>query len=228
MIHQGHKLNPKKMKQLLILTIALISYFSATAQIPPQYAVREAVKEAKRMKEEGVLVIRLETAHTKVKMLERALTNENLKKRKRKRLQMMLDETVLKRDKMNQAIVETIRDTFDFCPYYISYDTSAADLKEGKRSGIFYNTELEKDENISIPDSAEIYILYYHEKSGNHPSDGLIIRRLKSTLSAPFPDFTAIRESFINDINTPRVRRAIPQIQNRLRRLYKKAMEKEE
>lgn len=211
------------MKFIFCLLIVLFLSTFGQAQIPPKYAVQAALKEAKLMKEKGVLILRLETAHTKIKMLKRALAKKDLKKRKRKRLQGMLDETVLRKDKFNQAIVETMMDTFDFCPVYISFDTSARVLKAGARSGIFYREDLKKDEQISIPDTAEIYILYFHEKSGKYPSNGLIIRKLKSNLDDPFPHFTAVRESFVNDINTPRVRRAIPQIQNRLRRLYKKA-----
>lgn len=212
------------MKPIFFLFLLFLST-CIQAQIPPRYAIREALKEAKLMKEKGVLVLRLETSHTKINMLERALKKSDLKKRKRKRLQGMLDETVLRKDKFNQAIVETTMDTFDFCPVYISFDTSAAELKDGARSGIFYTEDLKKDEGISIPDSAEIYILYFHEKSGQYPSNGLILRKLKSNLDDPFPHFTAVRESFVNDINTPRVRRAIPQIQNRLRRLYRKSTE---
>ncbi len=215
----------RNMKYLIILLLAILTLNNLDAQIPPKYAREAALKEAKRMKENGVLVIRLETAHTKVVMLERALSQKDLKKRKRKRLQGMLDETIQKRDRFNTAIVETMLDTFDFCPIYISYDTSANDLKNGARSGIFYNDAFEKDPSIAIPDSAEIYILYFHENSAKYNSDGLVLRRLKSTLDEPFPCFTPVRASFINEINTPRVRRAIPKIQKRLNRLYEKALQ---
>ena len=85
------------MKPIFCLLLVLLSYTFIQAQIPPKYAVKEALKEAKLMKEEGVIVIRLESAHAKIKMLKRALTKTDLKKRKRKRLQGMLDETILRK-----------------------------------------------------------------------------------------------------------------------------------
>lgn len=215
------------MKNLLFILLVITSFTELQSQIPDKQARDEALIATKLLKEQGVLVLRLETALPKIQMLERSLRSD-LKPRKRRRAEAMLKETIQRRDKINKAIVQSFSDTFDFCPVYISFDTSAKTLRNGARAGIFYDKDLQKVTNISIPDSAAIFVLYYHEKSGKYPYDGLLLRKLESTLTDPFPHYTPIRESFIYEINTPRIRKAIPRLQQRLKRLYQKALKKEE
>jgi len=176
----------------------------------------EAVKE---MKYGGVLVVRLKTNYVKIRALEKELTNPNISASKKKRLQTILVETISRRDALNETMAKTFLDSFSFCPVYLSYDSSANSLKNGLRKGIFLNSSLQIDADISIPDTAKIFIAYYHEKSGNYPSDGLMLRRLGSELADPFPHYTAVKESFLNEQNTPRLRKVILMLDKRLREL---------
>ena len=180
----------------------------------------EAVKE---MKYGGVLVVRLKTNYVKIRALEKELTNPNISASKKKRLQTILVETISRRDALNETMAKTFLDSFSFCPVYLSYDSSANSLKNGLRKGIFLNSSLQIDADISIPDTAKIFIAYYHEKSGNYPSDGLMIRRLGSELADPFPHYTAVKESFLNEQNTPRLRKVILMLDKRLRELLARA-----
>jgi hypothetical protein len=176
----------------------------------------EAVKE---MKYGGVLVVRLKTNYVKIRALEKEHTNPNISASKKKRLQSILVETISRRDALNETMAKTFLDSFSFCPVYLSYDSSANSLKNGLRKGIFLNSSLQIDADISIPDTAKIFIAYYHEKSGNYPSDGLMLRRLGSELADPFPHYTAVKESFLNEQNTPRLRKVILMLDKRLREL---------
>jgi hypothetical protein len=180
----------------------------------------EAVKE---MKYGGVLVVRLKTNYVKIRALEKELTNPNISASKKKRLQTILVETISRRDALNETMAKTFLDSFSFCPVYLSYDSSANSLKNGLRKGIFLNSSLQIDADISIPDTAKIFIAYYHEKSGNYPSDGLMLRRLGSELADPFPHYTAVKESFLNEQNTPRLRKVILMLDKRLRELLARA-----
>ena len=180
----------------------------------------EAVKE---MKYGGVLVVRLKTNYVKIRALEKELTNPNISASKKKRLQSILVETISRRDALNETMAKTFLDSFSFCPVYLSYDSSANSLKNGLRKGIFLNSSLQIDADISIPDTAKIFIAYYHEKSGNYPSDGLMLRRLGSELADPFPHYTAVKESFLNEQNTPRLRKVILMLDKRLRELLARA-----
>jgi hypothetical protein len=184
----------------------------------------EAVKE---MKYGGILIVRLKTNYVKIKALEKELSNQGLKASKKKRIQAILDETISKKDALNQTLSETFLDSFSFCPVYLSFDSSANSLKNGLKKGIFLNRKLEIDPEISIPDTVKIFIAYYHEKSGNYPSDGLMIRGLSSELAEPFPHYTAVKESFLNEINTPRLRKVILILDDKLRRLLARAEKRE-
>jgi hypothetical protein len=180
----------------------------------------EAVKE---MKYSGVLVVRLKTNYVKICALEKELSNPALKAAKKKRIQGILAETINRRDALNETMAAAFLDSFSFCPVFLSYDTSANSLKNGIRKGIFLNNSLQIDPDISIPDTAKVFIAYYHDKSGNYPSDGLMVRKLRSELNEPFPHYTAVKESFLNEINTPKLRKVILVLDNRLRRLLARA-----
>ncbi len=188
----------------------------------------QAFAAVKEMKENGVLLVRLDSKDTKIKVYERALADSKLNDKKRRRLQGELDATIKRRDIINTAIAQSFSDSFDFCPVFICFDTSSNTLKAGLKKGIFFNRDISPAPDISIPDSAAIFVVYFHEKSGQYPTDGLILRRLRGILEEPFPKYTAIRESFINDINSPRISRAAAGMNRRLHRLYERALKKEE
>jgi len=217
--------------QITLLTTTLFFIFLslqsfAQPTINEKYKRDAAFEAIKEMKYQGVLVVRLRTNHVKVKALENTLANQDLKAGKRKRIQSMLDETLTKQNIMNQAMAKSFLDSFKFCPVYLSYDTSAKSLSAGMKKGIFLNREMQIDPSISIPDSAIVFVAYYHEKSGEYPTDGLMIRKLNKKLEEPFPHFTAVRESFVNDINAPRMRKAIYILDYKLRSLFARADKK--
>jgi hypothetical protein len=215
------------MKIINILTAILLLGLSSLASAQPTFNRKDHKEEAflaiKEMKYGGILVVRLKTNHVKIKALEKDLQRSNLKNSQRKRVQSILDETITKRDAINKTMAYAFLDSFTFCPVYLCYDSSANTLKYGAKNGIFLNRNFEIDPSISIPDTAHVFVAYYHEKSGEYPSDGLMLRRLNGVLSEPFPNFTAIKESFVNDVNTPRLRKIIVVLNRRLEGLLARA-----
>jgi hypothetical protein len=210
----------------IIFLLALCHFAAAQPTFNDKANREEAFLAVKEMRYGGVLVVRLKTNHIKIKSLQRELSNPNLKPGKRKRIQGILDETISRKDAINTTMANAFLDSFRFCPVYLSYDTSANTLKTAK-NGIFLNRDLQIDPTISIPDTANIFIAYYHEKSGDYPSDGLMIRRLSKTLNEPFPHYTAIKESFINEMNTPRLRKVIVILDDKLGKLLARAEKRE-
>ncbi len=217
--------------QLLLNSLFILLLFADNLFAQPTFKSKdnrlESFEAVKEMKYGGILIVRLKTNYVKIKALEKELSNQGLKASKRKRTQGILDETISKKDALNQTLSETFLDSFSFCPVYLSFDSSANSLKNGLKKGIFLNRKLEIDPELSIPDSAKIFIAYYHEKSGNYPSDGLMIRRLHSELAEPFPHYTAVKESFLNDFNTPRLRKVILVLDNKLQSLLARAEKRE-
>ena len=210
-------------KQNLLLFLLALCHFAVAQPTFNEKANREeAFLAVKEMKYGGVLVVRLKTNHIKIKSLQRELSNPNLKPGKRKRIQGILDETITRKDAINSTMANAFLDSFSFCPVYLSYDTSANTLKNTK-TGIFLNRDFQIDPTVSIPDTANIFIAYYHEKSGDYPSDGLMIRRLSKTLNDPFPHYSAIKESFINEMNTPRLKKVIFILDDKMGKLLARA-----
>jgi hypothetical protein len=219
------------MKISFVTNCLIILFLSNCLFAQPRFKSKdnrlESFEAVKEMKYNGVLIVRLKTNYVKISALEKELSNTAIKPARKKRIQGILAETIKRRDALNETMATAFLDSFSFCPIYLSYDTSANSLKNGIRKGIFLNDSLQIDPEISIPDTAKVFVAYYHDKSGNYPSDGLMIRKLLSELAEPFPHYTAVKESFLNDVNTPKLRKVILFLDNRLRSLLARAEKRE-
>ncbi len=185
-----------------------------------------AEKSIKEMKE-GALVVRLQTNHRKISMLESTLRSDKLKKQQRKRYTAILEGTLKRRNDLNQAIAKMILDSFRFCPVYLMYDTASTSLKNGIRKGIFVNADLQPDTSIQIS-TQNIFTMNYKKKGGTFPFDVLIIRKLHENLEEPFPYYAQLRESFVNNVNTPGAKRAVARLDRKLARFYANVMLEDE
>ena len=173
---------------------------------------------------EGALVVRLKTNHRKIAILERTLRDPKLTKHQRKRHQNILDGTIKRRDELNNAIADMFMDSFKFCPVYVMYDTCSAALNKGVRKGLFLNKEKELDPSIELKEE-HIFLVNYKKSGGEFPFDVLRVRKLKEKLDEPFPYYITLRESWVNQINTPRAEQAVFVLENRLHRVYARALE---
>lgn len=138
----------------------------------------------------GALVIRLKTKHKKLTTLNKALNNENLSDKQRKRAKKIIETTIKERDEFNQEIVSAFHDSYDYSKFYIIHDTSSLHLKNGTKQGIFLNKEMEIDPNINF--TAQTYFIF-GEGSANSRSiviDGLTVTTSEGVLpDRPFPSF---------------------------------------
>lgn len=182
-----------------------------------------ALQASQELKENGLLVFRLESNHLKTAHYQKLLANKNLKAKKRKKVERLLQNMQEETEAINQTVIRALQDTFDFCPLYFCYDTSAQYIRKGGRSQVLLNGRGEKDPNIKMPDSLAIYWLYYEPAGGANTFNSLQLRPLKGQFRPPFPRQTIIRKSWVHNQSLPRLRRAIPEIQRRLQRLYERA-----
>jgi len=218
------------MNQILILLFLLASSTFCQGQrddlVLPKEKKEFAFQSIKELKE-GVIVVRLKARERKISSLEATLRNPKLNKRQRKRYQRILDGTIQRRDKWNNAIAGMFVDSFSFCPYYIMYDTASHALMNGQRQGMFLNDSLQIDPSIKI-DAEHIFLINYRSQSGEFPFDVLLMRKLHERLEDPFPFFVQLRESWINNVNTPGAEKAVARLDRKLHNFYARAKAWEE
>jgi hypothetical protein len=214
------------LKYTLSLLIALISLNFLWAQredIVLQKERKEFAYQSIKELKEGALVVRLKTNHRKIQLLENTLKSSSLKKNQRKRHQAMLDGTIKTRDDFNKAIADIFMDSFSFCSVYLMHDTSTNSLKKGIKSGIFLDSNQVVDPSIKLIEST-IFIINYKKKSSEFPFDVLRMQKLKERLDDPFPYYMQLRESWLNQINSPRAAQAVVQLDRKLSGFYSRAL----
>lgn len=168
----------------------------------------------------GVLVLRLRTNHRKIALLEQNARSQQLKPKQRERYQRILEGTIQRRDQFNKALLNIVMDSFTFCPVAIVYDTSSASIRQGVRKGIFYDRELNLNDQFSIEKDVPLFFMNFQDKNSRFPFDVLLIQRSTEKLTEPFPYFVEVRESWINDVNTPGAVRAVARLDRKLWRYY--------
>lgn len=219
------------MKQLILLLGILLGYSTiSNAQrddIPLQSERRAFAEKSIHQLKDGAMVVRLKTNHRKISMLKATLRSSKITAKQRKRHEKILGNTIATRDAINRAIMDMFLDSFSFCPVYVMYDTSSRALARGVRKGIFLNQDYEVDPTVELKEP-HVFLANYRKQSGEFPFDVLIMRKLEEKLDEPFPYFVQLRESWINNINTPGAARAVVNLDRRLRKFYALTLEREE
>lgn len=182
-----------------------------------------SIKELKN----GALVVRLQTNHRKIAILEATLRDPKLKPAQYKRHKAILDGTVKRRNEFNETIAKMFADSFRFCPVYLMYDTCSDALAKGVRKGLFLNKQLQPDTSIELPEP-NVFLVNYVKSNSDFPFDVLRVRKLHEKLDDPFPYFASVRESWINAVNTPRAASAVAELDRRFRRFHARALEYDE
>lgn len=185
-----------------------------------------AARSIQELKNNGAIVLRLKTNHRKLVIMERTLRSPNLSDNQRKRHQAIYDATITRRDAFNASLKSAFTNEFTFCPVYVMYDTSSKDLKSGLRTGFFLNKEGETDASISLGEK-HVFIASFKERGADFPYDVLRLQRLEESLVDPFPYYSPIRESWVNELNSPRAAKAVVQMDKRLAIFFERALEYE-
>ena len=170
----------------------------------------------------GVLVLRLKTNHRKIAILEQNAKSTRLSQKQRDRYKRILDGTIQRRDQFNSALISALMDSFSFCPVQVIFDTSTTSLRKGLRKGIFLSKDMKIDPMQSIDPQTPVFLLNFQENNSRFPFDILVIQRLSEKLTEPFPYFVEVRESWINDVNTPGAIRAAARLDRKLWKYYER------
>jgi hypothetical protein len=181
-----------------------------------------ASQSIQELKESGAIVLRLKTYHRKLSILEKTLSNSQLKTAQRRRYQKIYDGVVGRRDAFNESLKHSFTKNFTFCPVYVMYDTCSKELKNGVRTGIFLNEKGELDSSIQL-DEKHVFVAHFKERGADFPFDVLRVQRLEEKLDEPFPYYVAIRESWVNDINSPRAAKAVVQLDKKFSTFLERA-----
>lgn len=215
------------MRSCILLFIVLMLGSSIFAQRDDIVLTKEkkeyAFNSIKELKD-GAMVVRLKTNHRKIEIIERSLRDPNLKKGQRKRQEAILAGTLKARDQFNEAIGTMFLDSFSFCPVYVMYDTCSRALNKGVREGLFLGRDNKIDPTIKIKE-ANIFIVNYKKSGAEFPYDVLKVRKLKEKLDDPFPYYVSLRESWVNQINTPRASRAVRHLNRKFYSFYRRSLE---
>ncbi|MGH1335639.1 MAG: hypothetical protein ACRBFS_05880 [Aureispira sp.] len=185
-----------------------------------------ASRSVQELKNNGAIVLRLRTNHRKLSIMERTLNNPNLTAGQRKRHQAIFDATIERRDAFNESLKSSFTKNFKFCPVYVMYDTSSKALASGVREGIFLNAKGVTDPSIKLGEQ-HVFIASFKDRGADFPYDILRLQRLEEKLEEPFPYYVAIRESWVNDINSSRAGKAVVQLDKKLVVFLGRALEYE-
>ena len=178
------------------------------------------------LKNNGAMVLRLRTDHRKIDLLQQTLASEQLSDQQRRHHERLLESTLRRRDAFNQALRHAFTQAFNFCPVYVMYDTSSSYLAEGQRAGLFLNEQQEVDASIELKED-HVFLVNFKDRSAEFPYDVLRVRRLEEKLDEPFPYVVPIRESWLNNVNSPRAAKSVALLQNRLIRYYQRVLERQ-
>lgn len=149
-----------------------------------------AFDHIKQLKE-SVLIVQIPSNTRKIALLETLAKNNPSNKRYAK----MLAETLKGQILISRAIVLGYQSEFDFSAVYFIADTLSPRLWKGERSGIFLNSDLVLDQNITLPDSTNFYLAFIG-KANLATSTGqtalLIQKENQQLVAAPFPYSTKL------------------------------------
>ncbi|MEO1513623.1 MAG: hypothetical protein AAFV95_01380 [Bacteroidota bacterium] len=159
-----------------------------------------AIKELK----DGVLIVRLPSKHRKIEQLTQLLDNDKLSKRKRKRMQKLLDQAIEQRDRDGEGIWDAYTKNYDFSELYFTYDTSTVHLKNGLQSGFFLNAQKEVDPSISLA-GRPFYLVGKGKVRERENSPGLdafvILDKDFKRMKGPFPYYARYKTISVSYTN---------------------------
>jgi hypothetical protein len=187
---------------------------------PERWAAYEAIHN---LKDDGILVVRLDTRTRKLAALDAVLANPNLKAGQRKRAERQRDYTIEDRDQTNAVMGEIFRDSFRFAPIYFVYDTNSHHLGTEAMIDhlVDWNGNGFEPAKIDSISQEHIFLVDYRVGGGTYPYDVLLMRRLEAKLADPFPTNAPVRSSFVNDKYAV-LKKSVQRLDNRLFQFYER------
>ena len=188
------------MTQKVLKTCILFFLFSILLNLPAiaqqserKQATLIANKAIKDLKD-GALVVRLKSKSNKISKLEELIASPDVKESSKNKLRKELKTTIEERNKYNVELVKAMSELYTFSKVYYMYDTHSKALKNGTRSGIFLNENLEEDPKITL--RGEHFFVLKTGTTDSESTTGLealiIMDNQLVDLKRPFPYYVRI------------------------------------
>jgi len=142
----------------------------------------------------GVLVVRLKTGNNKLSALHRVANSQEVGAATQEKFKEKIAAYEQELRQENEWLVKALEENYTFSETVFLLDTSAYQLKNQVRSGIFLNNKMEVDPGISL-EGRPFLVVYYGQALSSRKSgiDGVVV--LDSNLNElydPFPFFTGM------------------------------------
>lgn len=176
---------------LFMLFITFPAFSQAAAEISPERRGSRAINALK----EGVLIIRLESNHNKIKKMEELAGSKEVDSTTRRRLQRQAAEEREITKRNNMKLTYAFFHHYRFSDVLFMYDKNARELKSGTQSGIFLNKDLEPASEINL-EGRPFLILYTgiaDQSSTTGVESYLVMDQDFKTLEKPFPYYLPIK-----------------------------------
>jgi len=213
----------------LLLSMLIVCSTDLNAQVdtarmqlhhPERWQAYEAIHN---LKDDGILIVRLDTRTRKLAALDAVLANPNLKDGQRKRAERQRDFTIEDRDETNAVMGEFFRDSFRFAPIYFVYDTNSHHLGTETMVDHLVDWNGKRFESATVDSIPQkhIFLVDYRVGGGTYPYDVLLMRRLEEKLVEPFPTHVPVRSSFVNNKYAV-LEKSIQRLDSRLYQFYER------
>jgi hypothetical protein len=175
------------------LTLALVvsvvcTVFSQDRQA--EKAAQEALAEqvAFTLKMDG-LIVEIPTNSRKIAAMKEVLETGDLTAQNRSRLKARLATTIEETEDQAALLVKIFGAIYDLGPLYFMPDTALAILQKEQTSGYFYDTALNIDPSITLPDDFVLLRMGYADAATGSGADAMLLTSGDLVpLSPPFPD----------------------------------------
>ncbi len=179
MNHRIHRYFPVGL--LLVLALSL-SFDHLCAQSQGGSEMLPAAPTPASLRE-GTLVVRLQSNARKIRELEKILSDTLRNDPQRRRLQMMLDETLAQTPRESREIMKAFDGNYNFSKVLFLYDTASFRLLGGERYGYFLDRNLQVDTSLRLEGDNWLMIYFRHES----PSLFKLLDRQLEPVRQPFP-----------------------------------------
>jgi hypothetical protein len=155
---------------------------------------RDIATQAINDLEGGTLILRLKSKHNKITKIKEILADPDIQESARIKLNKELRSTIDERDRFNISLTNAFEEYYSFSNIYYIYDTASISLKNGQRSGIFLNKNLELDSQTKIPEGKFFVIkVGTTDSSSTTGVEALVLmdQHFKD-LQSPFPYYVRI------------------------------------
>jgi|GEM_PF-1825490 hypothetical protein len=144
------------------------------------------------------LIVMLRTNEKRLRELGILSRSSEITAKQRSGIEAKIAAMRAKNETVNNALINSFKESYGFSKVYFIYDTSLTSLKNGIKNGIFVNENGEVDKSIELT-TANYYFCNFTLVSRSNESEGLVIYDANiERIAAPFPTVSVAGSSGLN------------------------------